>query len=284
MPLFCRHNRFVQNCPICSKEEAAKRQAAAPGAGPRRPASGSGGAARSRPRSGGLVVRRAARAADDGYSSSLVPGIRGSADADRLAGLVAREDELLTALALEPPPPWDSVATAGSIGDAAELAVRIVLRATDGEPAGPEARALAAYHAWTQRHGGAEAAFVGDPNWSPQRRFDRIFERLAFPAFGRERRFRLLTVLGATGRVELEAASLHFGSTGDDPATLAAKRVLNSGDTLLLDRRAKALAEAFDVPLAALDGAFAAFEAGERLDGEDADGAHRRLRAALGLH
>ena len=86
MPTFCRHNRFVENCPICSKTERTRpgtargRRAPAvapPGRGaPRRPPS-----ARRPPRGGDLKVRRLARAADDGYDHELVPGLRASADA-----------------------------------------------------------------------------------------------------------------------------------------------------------------------------------------------------------
>ncbi len=79
-----------------------------------------------------------------------------------------------------------------------------------------------------------------------------MFERLALPGFGRAARFDLLTALGAAGRYELEADQLQFGG-GQDATTEAAKRVLVSGDTLLLERRARDLAEACDVPLAALD-------------------------------
>jgi len=39
----------------------------------------------------------------------------------------------------------------------------------------------------------------------------------------------------------------------DDAATMAAKRVLQSGDRMLLERRARDLAAAAELPLAALD-------------------------------
>jgi hypothetical protein len=83
-----------------------------------------------------------------------------------------------------------------------------------------------------------------------------VFERLALPGFGRAARFDLLTALGAAGRYELEAGELRL-ATGEDSTTEAAKRVLVSGDKLLLERRARDLADACGVPLAALDRALA---------------------------
>ena len=43
----------------------------------------------------------------------------------------------------------------------------------------------AAYRAWVERAGSQAAAFTGDAGWTPQRRFGRVFERLALPGFGR---------------------------------------------------------------------------------------------------
>ncbi len=64
--------------------------------------------------------------------------------------------------------------------------------------------------------------------------------------------------LGRLGVYELRAESLHLGTArgaggGEDETALAAKRVFGIGDPLLLDRRAKTLAEAAGVPLEALD-------------------------------
>ena len=107
-----------------------------------------------------------------------------------------------------------------------------------------------------QRAGSQQAAFTGETAWSPERRFARVFERLALPGFARAPRFELLTALGAAGRYELRAGELQL-TVGEDATTEAAKRVLVSGDKLLLERRARELAEACDVPLAALDRALA---------------------------
>jgi hypothetical protein len=106
-----------------------------------------------------------------------------------------------------------------------------------------------------QRAGSQEAAFTGEPAWTPERRFARVFERLALPGFGRAPRYDLLTALGAAGLYDLNASDLQL--IEDDATTLAAKRLLVSGDRLLLERRARELAEACDVPIAALDRALA---------------------------
>jgi hypothetical protein len=123
---------------------------------------------------------------------------------------------------------------------------------------------LLAYRHWAERAGGptgedgaAARAFEGDPEWSPQRRFERGFERLALPGFGRMGRYDLLVTLGCLGLYKLRADSLHLTSTSEahsgDLATLAAKRVFAIGDPLLLERRARALAEAISVPIETLD-------------------------------
>src|SRR6201999_608119 len=85
------------------------------------------------------------------------------------------------------------------------------------------------------------------------------------PGFGRTARYDLLTSLGAAGRYELEADALHF--VEDDATTLAAKRALVSGDRLLLERRARELAEACELPIAAFDRGLAVWGTpGEHVD------------------
>jgi hypothetical protein len=136
-----------------------------------------------------------------------------------------------------------------------------------------------------------EAAFTGDPAWSPERRFERVFERLALPGFARAGRYELLVTLGRLGLYELTPDSLHLGDArglAEDLTTLAAKRVFGIGDPLMLERRALALAQAADVPIETLDLALANWHAPEpatlgfpqeTLD----DGAFERAGAALGL-
>ena len=295
MPLFCRHNRLTVNCPICSREMEEELRAKAP-ARPAR-ATRTRTAAPARPR--GVVTRRLARAADDGYRNPLVPGLRATADAERLAAALASAAERL-----KPPGPFPEVAAEPDLEEATWLAFLLALgvsAGTGGRPleAGPlkgsdpvpswasgespseHARTADAYRVWAARHGSQEAAFTGDSSWTPQRRFARVFERLALPGFARAGRFELLVGLGAAGRYELEAGELQL-TVGEDPTTEAAKRLLVSGDKLLLERRARELAEACEVPLAALDRALAVWGT----PGDPADLAAEApapIRAALDL-
>jgi hypothetical protein len=270
MPLFCRHNRLTANCPICSRELEADLRAKAPARPARAPrTSGTSSKSRARTgagRSGGVVTKRVARAADDGYRNPLVPGLRATADAERLAGALAA-----AAARLEPPGPYPELAAEPDLEEATWLAFLLALAGADApdlqsailearpswvsgeapELPGQRARTVTAYRAWAARAGSQQAAFTGEAAWTPERRFARVFERLALPGFGRAARFELLASLGAAGRYELTAGAVQFGE--DDATTLAAKRALVSGDTLLLERRARELAEACQVPLAALD-------------------------------
>ncbi len=265
--MFCRHNRLTTKCPICSRELDENLRAQAP-ARPRAKTARSSSTRRTgSPRPGGVVTRKLARAADDGYRNPLVPGLRATADARRLAialtGAAAR---------LEPPGPWEDVATEPDLEAATFNAFLHALGDGDHQ------RAIEAYEAWAQRAGSQEAAFTGEPNWTPERRFGRVFERLALPGFNRAARFDLLAVLGAAGRYPLAADAVHF--VEDDATTLAAKRALVSGDRLLLERRARDLADAAGLPLAALDRGLAVWGTpGDPLQGEPDEG----VAAALGL-
>ncbi len=89
-----------------------------------------------------------------------------------------------------------------------------------------------------------------------------MFERLALPGLHRDARFELLVSLGALGLYELHAVALQVG--GENPVTLAAKRALGIGDSMLLERRAADLARAVGVPLAALDLGLHNWETGRR--------------------
>ncbi len=135
-------------------------------------------------------------------------------------------------------------------------------------------------------------AFVGDPGWSPRRRFERLFERLALPGFGRMGRYDLLVTLGRLGLYELQPDSLHLAGVGglssSDLTALAAKRLFAIGDPIHLERRAAAFAEAVDVPLEALDLGLANWESPQRATlgfppGTCDRGALERARDALGL-
>jgi hypothetical protein len=303
MPTFCRHNRFVERCPICSRT--------LPGiAPPERPAAGRG-ASRSpkavasrhpRLRAGGRKVRvvHEARVEDDGYRSVLLPGLRSSADAERLAEEIAFASARLLALGAAPPALYGEIRTRAEtdLEEATWMCFLTVylspldredsfvfIRAAlggeadwrsgslpdlDGALLGPRTSheptrataTLRAYRHWVERSGGTQAeAFAGDPAWSEQRRFGRLFERLALPGFARMGRYDLLVTLGRLGLYELRADSLHLSATrgpsGEDLTTLAAKRAFAIGDPLLLEGRAQALAEALEVPVETLDLALA---------------------------
>jgi hypothetical protein len=334
VPTFCRHNRFIERCPICS--------AALPGGsdggrsprgkGPRRTTTSSGraltgrpaaaggrgrsggrasggaranapgGSVRRRPRNDSLRIQREDRAVDDGYRSELLPGVRASADARRLAEEISFSSGRLLALAASP---VDLYADAqGLLADDLERAtwicfltaylcplngehpfagIRLALREdrcalADIEQIalGPRtshdprhgARTLEAYRRWFQQAGSQELAFTGDPGWSPKRRFERLFERLALPGFLRSSRFDMLVTMGRLGLYALQADSLHLTGAGvqdsNDPAVTAAKRVFAIGEAQHLERRSAALAAAISVPIEALDPALANWGAGER--------------------
>ena len=297
MSLFCRHNRLTANCPICSRELQAELRAKAPQS-PQR-ARGAAASGRSRPSSSGgrgLVTRRVARAADDGYRNPLAPGLRATADAERLAGALAQ-----AAARLEPPGPYGEIAGEPDREQATWLAFLLALAGPDAtnlqrslretRPAWSDGvpedlpdqrrRTAEAYRGWAARAGSQAAAFEGDAAWSPERRFSRVFERLALPGFGRAPRYDLLTALGAAGLYELRAGELQV-NVDEDPTTLAAKRLLVSGDRLLLERRARELAEACGVPIAALDRGLAVWHTPGAAVDLTAE-APAAIRAALGL-
>ncbi len=334
MPTFCRHNRLVQNCPICSKEQDVEmRPVVSPGGQPARQArhgpaaAGTSSTRGATTRSGssrsssGLTVRRLSRAAEDGFRSGLVPGLRSVADAQRLAEELAFAATRLERLQAEPPGLYAEVADASQpIEERTWLAFLIAyLSPTDdeepfagiarartswssGEPphlddvaGGPRTayepargrRTIDAYRAWAQRAGSQDAAFTGDAAWTPERRFARVFERLALPGLHRGARFDLLVILGRLGVYDLNASALGLG--GNDPVTLAAKRVLGIGDVMLLERRSADLAAACELPLEALDLGLYNWEQGSRTGlGVDASiepdpGLLGAAQAALGL-
>jgi hypothetical protein len=302
VPTFCRHNRFVERCPICSKALVDQSSTAQSRTKPRR-ASTKGAPVRSRNsrlRAGGQEVRvkRESRAGDDGYRSALLLGLRASRDALALAEEIAFAHGRLLALQEAPPDLYGEVRALAEQdieqatwmcfliaylspldGEDPFAGIRIALAATrddgaydlgrlgdlDEIPLGPRTShdpargtsTLLAYRHWAERAGNQAHAYEGDPAWSPQRRFERCFERLALPGFPRMGRYDLLVTLGCLGLYEMRADSLHFigsnESSSGDLAALAAKRVFAIGDSLNLERRARALAEAISVPIETLD-------------------------------
>jgi hypothetical protein len=343
VPTFCRHNRFIERCPICSKtlpgnEPSANGGAARPSSSPRSRSARSPSRQRGGP---ALRVHREARSLDDGYRCELAPGLRASADALRLAEEIAFASGRLAVLAADPPGLYAEARALGVAGgegleratwtcfliaylcplqDASPAdgqdpfaGVRLALAAApdpltgelpalDEVPLGPltshdPARGpatLVAYREWVRRAGPSQAiAFTGDPAWSPERRFERVFERLALPGFARIGRYELLVVLGRLGLYELRADALHLSAgarslAAEDATILAAKRVFGIGDPLLLERRAQTLAEAAAVPIEALDLALANWAApqpatlGVPRQSSDGD-AFERAGEALGL-
>lgn len=251
----------------------------------------------------GVTVRRVRDASDDGYRSPLAPGLRSSDEARRLAEEVAFAATRLRRLSDDPPGLYAEVADpAGGIEERTWLAFLIAYLypleqpepfaaiaavrtgwetaeqlTLDDVETGPRtahdpARGLAtidAYRAWAARAGSQAQAFGGEAGWGGERRFARIFERLALPGLHRDARYELLTSLGALGVYELTPGMLALG--GGDEVTLGAKRALGIGDPMLLERRAAQLAEACMVPLAALDLGFYNWERGERTTGGLAD-------------
>jgi hypothetical protein len=283
MPEFCRHGRFLQNCRICNKPEpkaAAAPRSTSSATRTRSPSSG---------RSSGVVVKRLARATEDGYESELVPGLKSSEDARRLAGELAFATARLAELAVDPPGPYAEAALADDLEESLWLAFLIAhlspLAGADDDPfatiaatrvpwstgeipqlgegavLGPRTtvdpkqpeRTLVAYRGWAPRHGGSQAAALsGDDGWPAERRFQRIFERLSLPGFHRAGRYELLVSLGRLGLVDVAPPDLQLGEA-TDPAVIAAKRVFGIGERFLMERRAADLAEEADVPLDAFD-------------------------------
>ncbi len=267
-----------------------------------------------------MRVSRLERATDDGYRSPLVQGLRSSLDAERLAEELAFATARLERLAMDPPGLYAEVAGGDTIEERVWLAFLIaylcplddedpfagisavrtswsseVLPTLETVRCGPRTAhdpargelTIEAYRAWAARSGSQQAAFTGEPSWSPERRFARVFERLALPGFHRAVRFDLLVTLGRLGAFELRAGALELG--GSDDVTLAAKRAFAIGDPLLLERRAAALADACGLQLEALDVGLYNWQRGERARlgmGPDLEGdpaARAAAREALGF-
>jgi hypothetical protein len=311
MPTFCRHNHLIQNCPICSREQSIEARplisSSAPSSSersPRPPRAGSGsrqragaGGSAGRARQAGVTVRRLHDSVDDGYRSSLVPGLRSTSDAQRLAEDLALAAARVQRLSTAPPGLYAEVAdpaadleertwlafliaylgpleqaedpfqavcsarTSWSSGQLPELeGVQTGLRGAHDHGRGQAT--LQAYRQWADRAGSQALAFSGEPGWAPDRRFARIFERLALPGLHRAARFELLGSLGALGVYDLQAGALALG--GSDEVTVAAKRAFGIGDSLLLERRAAQLAQAIQVQLGALDLALYNWGTGQR--------------------
>lgn len=243
-------------------------------------------------RSQEVRVHREARAQDDGYRCELVPGLHSSEDARRLAGEIGFACGRLLVLGAAPPSFYAETRDCGDIeqatwmcvlaaylsplqGDQPFAGIREALLSCDwasgsipdlqGIPLGPRtshdpargAETLSAYRRFVEHAGSQQRAFAGEPEWTPQRRFARLFERLALPGFGRMGRYDLLVTLGRLGLYDLRADSLQLvtrsGQSVSDLTPQGAKRIFGIGDPLIIERRASALAQAASTPIEALD-------------------------------
>ena len=248
MPTFCRHNRFIDRCPICSKALAGNSPQGR--ANPRKASSSASTATTGARRGGGMRVHRQQRAVEDGYGSPLAPGLRASADATRLAEEIAFANGRLLGCSspsgadpaaqtyatlrrrspagdpeqatwicfltaylcpLEGAEPFAGIRRALQVPTAASCRISRTIPLgprTSHDPARGAARSTPTASGSPQS-GSQELAFTGDPSWSAQRRFERLFERLALPGLTRAARYELLVLLGALGLYELRADSLH---------------------------------------------------------------------------
>ena len=268
--MFCRHNRLTSKCPICSRELEEQLRSKAPvrHVTVRKPGASSTPRARSdrrrRARSGRLVTRKLARAADDGYRNPLVPGLQGDR---RCRTARDRAHRRRTRGSSRPGRTRDRRDARRRAGDLAGVPVRAraraprrastrrsppwadadVSRAARRPSSAPPPPTAPGSSAPARRRPRSRARRSG----RPERRFGRVFERLALPGFtprralrpaDRARRRRPLPARGATPCT----------SSRTTPTTLAAKRALVSGDRMLLERRARDLADASELPIAAL--------------------------------
>ena len=221
LPTFCRHNRFLENCPICSRTWSPpprRRARARAGLGP-------GSAVRIRHGAGGRRRR---------YRDPLVPGLRASEDARRLGGRARlrrgaaggarhvasgslrrggeraghRGGDVAGVPHRLPVPGGGGAGLRRGRGPSGRAGRRASFRRWTawppgrGRPTTPAAgrTTLVAYRRWAERAGSQAAAFTGETHWDGARRFERAFERLALPGLHRAARFDLLVTLGRTGR------------------------------------------------------------------------------------
>ncbi len=222
------------------------------------------GGATKRQAAKGVTVRRLVRAEDDGYDSDLLPGLRASADALRLA-----QELVISAQRLEAIPAFS--------GDAEEALWRefqiAVVGRSDfpvttwasgenpavtepgprGVPAEKQAVIWERHRVWAGES--QLSALTDGAVGSPEARFDRAYERLSSSSLARHVRLEyLLTSRYAGVLPDLEVWTPRLGdAVATDPVAIAAKRVFGIGDPLLLQRRLRAACDAAGVPVAAAD-------------------------------
>ena len=304
MPKFCRHNRLLQNCPICSREQEVELRPLVSSSAPRvaepRPTASRSPGRREpsrRPAGGaGLTVRRVRNSVDDGYRTPLAPGLKSSQEASRLADELAFGATRLRRLASDPPGLYAEVASgAPDIEERTWLAFLIAYLGPL-EQEDPFAAIAAVRTSWSS----GQLPDLDDVATGPRTAHDPARGTRTLEAYrawaaragsqaaafagdsgwSRERRFaRAFERLALPGMHRdarfdllvclgsLGAYDLEAGALqlgGSDQVTVAAKRALGIGDPLLLERRALQLAETCRIPLAAIDLGFFSWERGER--------------------
>jgi hypothetical protein len=170
-----------------------------------------------------MRVRRAERPVADGYGNGLVPGLHATPDARRLVDEIAFGAGRLAELETDPPGLYAEVAALPDAeealwlafliaylspieGDDPFAAIRSVRTTWEGgelpdleavatgprsaHEAGRGTATLEAHRAWAHRSGSQLAGLAGEASWTPERRFERAFERLSFPGFHRAARRR----------------------------------------------------------------------------------------------
>lgn len=170
-----------------------------------------------------------------------MPGLRASTDARRLAAAIATGERWLAGL------------PAGPVIDADAALTGLV-----AELGGP----VDAFAAWADRHDGALAGLTAGVAGSPEARFDRAFERLSIPGFGRRLRIELLVRAKALGILPgIEPWTLRLAdASATDPVLLAAKRIFAIGDPLLISRRLRLLLDELAASVACADHALALWQ------------------------
>jgi hypothetical protein len=304
MPQFCRHNRLIQNCAICAREQAIEPRPLVSSAAPRTheprpraPRTQRRGGAAGASKSAGLTVRRLRETADDGYRSPLVPGLKSSEEGRRLAEELAFADTRLSVLASDPPGLYAEVADPSrDLEERTWLAFLIAYLAPLEDPADPFASIRAVRTPWAS----GELPDIGDVETGPRTAHDpaRGGQTIAaYKAWAHRAGSQARAVVGeASWSPQRRFARIHerlalpgldraarfeflvsLGVLGvyelepvalvlgdTDEVSLAAKRALGIGDPLLLERRAGQLAAECQVRLAALDLGLYNWERGER--------------------
>src|SRR5690348_3387636 len=128
--MFCRHNRLTSKCPICARElreatpvrHVTVRKPGATSTPKSRAKTAKGSSSGSSRGSGRLVTRQLSRAADDGYRNPLTPGLKATADAERLAIAVTQAHDRL-----DPPGPFKAIDEIPDVEHATWLAFLLAL-------------------------------------------------------------------------------------------------------------------------------------------------------------